>query len=96
MIYLVSRHPGAIIWCQRQGLMIDTVLPHIHPAIIKQGDVVIGTLPINLAAEVQQASGRYIHLSLRVPYELRGMELTYEQLEEINANLQEYRIESIS
>ena len=57
MIYLVSRHPGAITWCQRQGLTIDTVLPHIQPTIIKKGDVVIGTLPINLAAEVQQAGG---------------------------------------
>ncbi len=95
MIYLVSRHPGAVIWCQKKGVIIDTVLPHIQPTIIKQGDVVIGTLPINLAAEVQQAGGRYIHLSLQVPYEWRGMELTYEQLEEINACLQEYRIESI-
>ena len=32
MIYLVSRHPGAVTWCQRQGVTIDAVLPQIGRA----------------------------------------------------------------
>ncbi len=96
MIYLVSRHQGAVAWCQHQGIVVDSILPHIDISIIRMGDVVIGTLPINLAAEIQRLGGRYIHLSLDVPFEWRGVELTSEQLNEIGASLQEFRIEKMS
>lgn len=96
MIYLVSRHPGAIRWCQQQSFAIDSILSHLDPALIAEKDIVIGTLPINLAAEIQEKGARYIHLSLRVPYELRGVELTSEKLDEINASLQEYSIKPIN
>lgn len=96
MIYLVSRHPGAVTWCQRQGIAVDTIVPHIDVSIIRPGDMVIGTLPINLAAEIQQLGCRYIHLSLQVPFDLRGVELSSEQLEGIGASLEEFHIKKMN
>lgn len=93
MIYLVSRHQGAVAWSQQQGITVDEIVPHLDISVIQNGDIVIGTLPINLAAEIQRLGGRYIHLSLKVPFELRGIELTSDQLNAIGANLQEFNIE---
>lgn len=95
MIYLVSRHQGAVAWSQQQGIVVDVIVSHIDISVIKPGDTVIGTLPINLAAEIQRLGGRYIHLSLEVPFEWRGVELTSDQLNEVGASLQEFRIEKM-
>ncbi len=96
MNYLVSRHPGAIAWCQRQPLAIDAILPHLDPALICAGDQVIGTLPLPMVAEVQRRGARYLHLSVPVPPELRGQELSAAQLEQLGAFLTEYRVETLT
>lgn len=95
MNYLVSRHPGAIAWCQRQQLVIDTILPHLDPVQIRAGDWVIGTLPLPMVAEVQRRGGHYLHLSVPVPPELRGQELSADQLEQLGASLIEYQVEAL-
>ncbi|WP_461601614.1 CRISPR-associated protein Csx16 [Aeromonas rivipollensis] len=95
MNYLISRHPGAIAWCQRQPLVIDVVLPHLDPVFICTGDWVIGTLPLPMVAEVQRFGARYLHLSVPVPPELRGQELSADQLEQLGASLIEYRVEAL-
>ena len=59
---------------------------HAHYACISpnhsspEGDTVIGTLPVNLAAEVCARSARYLHLSLEVPREVRGRDLTADEM----------------
>lgn len=95
MNYLVSRHPGAVEWCQRQEQAIDTILPHLDTALICAGDKVIGTLPLPMVAEVQRRGARYLHLSVPVPYELRGQELSADQLEQLGASLTEYKVEAL-
>ena len=50
--YFISRHPGAIEWAARQHIQVDQRLAHLAPAILKAGDTVIGSLPVNLAAQV--------------------------------------------
>lgn len=92
MNYLVSRHPGAIVWCQRQPLAIDAILPHLDPALISAGDQVIGTLPLPMVAEVQRRGARYLHLSVPIPPELRGQELSADQLDKLGASLTEYQV----
>ena len=72
---------------------VDQIVPHLDISVIRHGDVGVGTLPIHLAAEIQRLGGRYIHLSFEVPFELRGVELTSDQLNAIGANLQEFSIE---
>lgn len=90
--YFVSRHQGAKDWAKQQGIDIDQMVEHIDPDTIKQGDLVIGTLPIHLAAAVQENGGRYLHLTLNLPPELRGKELSAEDMKQAGAKLIEYKI----
>ena len=92
--WFVSRHPGALEWAARQGLHIDRFATHLDPAEVQGGDTVIGSLPVNLAAVVCRRGGRYLNLSVTLPAELRGKELSADQLEKLGARLEEYRIES--
>lgn len=89
----VSRHPGAIAWAERQGIVVDRQLAHLDPQQVGAGDTVIGTLPINLAAEVCARGASYYHLVLRLPPELRGEELSADQLEQLGARLEGYVIQ---
>ena len=74
----------------RQGLAVDRQLPHLDPEQIAPGDTVIGTLPVNLVARVCARGGRYLHLSLDLPAEARGRELTADELERYGARLEAY------
>lgn len=48
----VSRHQGAIEWIKQQSIQVDVFVEHLNVEEIQAGDVVIGTLPLHLAAEV--------------------------------------------
>lgn len=91
--WIVSRHKGALDWLSSQGLHSDKIVPHLDPDRVDSGDIVIGMLPINLAAEVCSRGARYLHLSLRTPYDWRGTELTAAQLQEIGAAIHEYTVQ---
>lgn len=70
--YFISRHPGALAWAAEEGVTVDRQVAHLDAEIVRPGDVVIGTLPVNLAARVCERGGRYLHLSLELPPEWRG------------------------
>lgn len=91
--WFVSRHPGALEWAKRQGLAIERWVEHLDPAEVETDDIVIGTLPVNLAAEVCKHGARYLHLSLEVPAEWRGRELSADDLLMLAAHIEPYRIE---
>lgn len=82
----ISRHPGAHAWATRRGIRAEVVV-HLDVAEIRPGDQVIGTLPVHLASEVCARGARYLHLSLHVPPELRGVELSEAQMEALGAEL---------
>jgi CRISPR-associated protein Csx16 len=88
--YLVTRHPGAREWAEQEGIAVDRVVDHLDVGQIRDGDVVIGSLPVNLAAEVCARGGRYLHLSLHLPPELRGKELTVEDMRRLGARVEEH------
>ena len=88
--WFITRHPGAIAWAMRRGLAVDRQLAHLAPEQIAPGDTVIGTLPVNLVARVCARGGRYLHLSLDLPAEARGRELTADELERYGARLEAY------
>lgn len=90
--YFVTRHAGACAWAREQGIEVDAVIEHLDPAVIEPEDRVLGTLPVNLAAEVCARGGRYLHLSLDTPPHLRGRELTAPELRACGARLEEYRV----
>jgi CRISPR-associated protein Csx16 len=95
LTYFVTRHPGAIEWAARRGLKVDRQLDHLDVETIQPGDTVIGILPVNLAAEVCARGGRFFNLSLTVPPEARGRELSADELEQFGARLEEYRVEGV-
>lgn len=91
--YFVSRHPGARNWAAEEGFTVDQVLDHLDPTDIQPGDIFIGSLPVNLAAEICERGARYLHLSLDLPAALRGCELSTVEMRACGARLEEYRIE---
>lgn len=94
--FFITRHPGAVEWAARQSLQIDRQIPHLDPASVQPGDVVIGTLPVNLAAQVCVRGGRFYNLSLEMPPEARGRELTADDLEAFGARLDEYAVQKLA
>lgn len=91
-VYFVSRHRGAVEWARRRSIVVDRVVEHLDIGTIRVGDTVIGSLPVNLAAEVCARGARYLHLSVRVPPELRGVELSAEQLEALGASIEPFEV----
>ena len=90
--WFVSRHPGALDWAARQGIHINRPVDHLDVQSVANGDWVIGTLPIHMAAAVCERGARYLHLEINVPRELRGQELDAAQLDALGARLTEFRV----
>ena len=91
-IWFVSRHEGALQWMRQSGVAFDHHVPHLDPAQVQPGDIVIGTLPVSLAAQVCERGAAYWHLSLEMPAEARGRELSADELARMGASLQRYSI----
>ena len=91
--WFVSRHPGAVAWAQRQRLAVDHYVSHLQPAQAQPGDTVIGSLPVNIAAQLCASGIHYLHLSLHLPSHLRGQELSATQLDALGAQLQAFHIQ---
>lgn len=90
--WFVSRHPGAKEWATRQSIDIDRAVTHLNLDEVRPGDRVIGTLPVNLAEKICALGASYLHLSLELPAELRGKELSASEMEQYNAHLTQYYI----
>jgi CRISPR-associated protein Csx16 len=88
--WFVSRHPGAVEWAAQQGLQVDKLVAHLDITLIQQNDVVIGTLPVNLAAEVCARGADFHYLVITIPEELRGQELSCNLMEQLDARIQRY------
>ena len=96
--YFVTRHAGAVDWARRQGHGGAVMLAHLDGATLaglQAGDVVIGTLPVNLVAEAGRRGARYFHLVLDLPAEARGRDIGAQDMEVFGARLEEYRAERI-
>lgn len=93
--FFISRHPGAIAWAESQGFHVDQQLAHFEVSVVNAGDSILGTLPVNLIAEVNQRGGRYFHLTLELPAQLRGQELTAEMMQQYGARLEEYTVQKV-
>lgn len=93
--YFISRHSGAVAWAESQGFHVDQQLAHFEASVVNAGDAILGTLPVNLIAEVNQRGGRYFHLTLELPAQLRGQELTAEMMQQYGARLEEYTVQKV-
>ncbi len=91
--YLITRHSGAIDWLSQQGLKVDKHIEHLDNIdMFQPGDEVIGVLPFNIVAALCDKGVKYYHLDIRIPVELRGVELSAQQLEELGATLTPYHV----
>ena len=96
MRWFVSRHPGAIEWLSRQGIAVDRQIAHLSLELIQPGDWVLGSLPVNMAAAVCARGARYLHLSVEVPAEARGRELSADELDAFGGHLQAFEVRPVA
>ena len=94
-VYFITRHSGAVAWAREEGIEAAQLIDHLDVERIQPGDTVVGTLPVNLAAQVCARGGRYLHLSLDLPPEWRGRELSAEDMRRFGARVEEFSIVSI-
>jgi CRISPR-associated protein Csx16 len=92
-VYFITRHPGAVAWAHEEGIEVTQLIDHLDVEIIQPGDVVVGTLPVNLAARVCARGGRYLHLSLELPPGMRGRELSAEDMRRCGARVEEFVVQ---
>ena len=88
---IVSRHAGAIEWLRRQGIA-GTVIEQAIPEDVR-GRVVIGNLPMHLAAEAHQVG------SIDLPglaREQRGRDLTPEEMDAAGACIRWYVVAAVA
>ena len=93
--FFISRHPGAVEWAARHDLQADVQLVHLEISRVGAGDTLLGTLPVNLAAEVCTRGARYINLTLNMPEAWRGRELSADDLDACSARLEEFIVERV-
>lgn len=92
--YFVTRHGGAVEWLRRKGIAA-AIVEHLDPGQVRPGDVVLGTLPVHVVAALNAKGARFKHLAYDTPAELRGRELSADDLERLGARLVEYRVERV-
>jgi CRISPR-associated protein Csx16 len=92
----ISRHQGARDWAIAEGFAVDVWVDHLELDRIVPGDRVMGTLPVHLAASVCARGACYYHLSLDLPEDWRGRELTAEDLRRYGARLEAYEVRPVA
>ncbi len=70
-------------------------MPHLDPSAVSAGDIIIGTLPVNLVAEVCARGARYRHLAFAASFESRGRELSADELDSAGASIEEYHVDAV-
>jgi CRISPR-associated protein Csx16 len=94
--YFVTRHKGAKQWAKDQNINVDFVVDHLEIEDLKTGDTVLGSLPVNLVAELNAKGVRYYHLTLPLTEQQRGIEISAELMRELGAKLEEFTVKKIT
>lgn len=91
----ITRHSGAIDWARSENFLPEDgiIAATFDPGNVQPGDLIIGTLPAQIAARICERGGRYQHLSLNLPEHLRGKELSADEMRSCQARLEEFQIQ---
>lgn len=98
--YLITRHEGTRRWVdimarkERLPFSVDMRLEHLDSSLLKEGDIVVGTLPVQLANELYKKGVAFWSLDIQVPPELRGQELSAVHLAKFGARFTRYEVQS--
>ena len=88
---VVTRHPGLVEYLEELGVVdAPKVVSHATPEQVRDQHV-FGVLPLELAAEAWAVTV----VPLRLPPELRGKELSKEQVAEHAGELRTFSVEEI-
>lgn len=78
---VVSRHRGMQEWILEQGFPEPKVVTHMADNTpLDKYMIVVGTLPVYMAAKVSDQGAVYLQVITAIPRYLRGQELTKEQV----------------
>ena len=83
---IVTRHAGLVEWLKRRGIEGE-VVAHADESAVK-GKRVYGVLPYRLAALADE----FVEVSMNVPAELRGKELTADDIDGLNPQMTAWRV----
>ena len=89
MKILITRHEALVEFLQKQGLEFDMVVSH---AEIVKGKDVYGVLPLHLAALANTITS----VDLNLPAEMRGKELSLEDVERHFVGFATYKVSKIA
>lgn len=94
--YFVTGHKGAREWHDRRSIGAE-LLGHLDPSIIRPGDIVYGSLPFQVVADVIARGGRYFHLVMDLKEEDRRKEHSADDMDnKLRARLVEYDVRLVS
>lgn len=98
-VYFVSQHEHARRWARIMDAKgnklphrIDQAMENIDPEHLQPGDVVMGTLPMSVAAALESRGIAFWALDLHVPPQDRRRELSATELAMYGATLTRYRV----
>lgn len=89
---IITRHPALTEYIFERGIAPrgTLVIPHASEEHVR-GRRCIGPLPLHFAA----LAASIVEIPLRIPAELRGIELTLKQVRAMASPPREYRVQSI-
>lgn len=93
-IWLVTRHPGALDWLLSRFHFTDAhIVQHLEVNAVQPGDRVVGTLPVQVIADISARAASYYHLTIPMRSEHRGRELSADDLDALGARLECFHVE---
>lgn len=90
--FYVSRHPGALEWLGEVAGVDGIPVSHLDLAGVSLGDMVYGTLPVDMVADVCAKGAVYIHIRMNLRSEQRGKELSKQDMYDNGASLICYHV----
>ncbi len=94
-VLIISRHVGLIDWLATKGVN-GRVISHLGDGDVADGDIVIGTLPVHLVADITSRGALYIHVRIDIPEHLRGQELDRAALDQLDVSLIPFAAQALS
>lgn len=97
-VYFVTQHEYTRRWTRSTAVRrklphaIDLMVERIDPGHLQDGDVVMGTLPMHVAAALESRGIPFWALDLLIPAEKAGRELSATEIASLGATLTRYRV----